>query len=50
VTRAPLDIDFTVMATVTTEAGRTHLFRPLQQAHTGLVGGYTEARLTDFLA
>jgi precorrin-6A/cobalt-precorrin-6A reductase len=48
--RALLDAGFTVLATVTTEAGKTHLFGPLQQALTVLVGGFTEARLTDFLA
>ena len=48
--RALLDAGFAVIATVTTEEGKTHLFGPLQQALTVLVGGFTEAPLTDFLA
>ena len=48
--RALLDAGFAVSATVTTEEGKTHLFGAMQQALTVLVGGFTEASLTDFLA
>jgi len=48
--RALLDTGFAVSATVTTEEGKTHLFGAMQQALTVLVGGFTEASFTDFLA
>ena len=48
--RALLDAGFTVSATVTTAEGKAHLFGAMQQALTVLVGGFTEASLTDFLA
>jgi precorrin-6A/cobalt-precorrin-6A reductase len=48
--RALLDAGFAVSATVTTEEGKAHLFGAMQQALTVLVGGFTEASLTDFLA
>lgn len=48
--RALLDAGFAVIATVTTEEGKTHLFGALQHTLTVLVGGFTEAHLTDFLA
>jgi precorrin-6x reductase len=48
--RALLDAGFAVSATVTTAEGKAHLFGAMQQALTVLVGGFTEASLTDFLA
>jgi len=48
--RSLLEAGFAVSATVTTEAGKAHLFGAMQQVLTVLVGGFTEASLTDVLA
>jgi len=47
--RALLDAGYEVIATVTTEAGRDHLFRQMQHALTVEVGGFTEQSLHTFL-
>ena len=48
--RALLDAGYEVMATVTTEEGREHLFSQLQHTLTVQVGGFTESTLRTFLA
>jgi len=47
--RALLDASYEVMATVTTEEGRVHLFSELQHALTVQVGGFNEETLRTFL-
>ena len=47
---ALLDAGYDVIATVTTEEGREHLFSQLQHALTVQVGGFTEPTLHAFLA
>jgi precorrin-6A/cobalt-precorrin-6A reductase len=48
--RALLEAGFAVIATVTTESGRTHLFGPMQRELTVEVGGFTAPSLRQFLA
>ena len=48
--RALLDAGYEVIATVTTEEGRVHLFSQLQHTLTVAVGGFTEPTLHTFLA
>ena len=48
--RALLEAGYEVIATVTTESGREHLFGQMQPALTVEVGGFTEPELHAFLA